>query len=67
MDGPAAVQQARGVRTESQAEARRHGVGNRQHRQTARSRWGELTQVHDDPNVFQASPEDLPVIDIHLL
>jgi len=27
--------------------------------------WGELVQIHDDPDVFQASPEDLPVLDIH--
>jgi len=27
--------------------------------------WGELVQIHDDRDVFQASPDDLPVIDIH--
>jgi hypothetical protein len=27
--------------------------------------WGELVQVHDDRDVFQASPDELPVIDIH--
>ncbi|NBV45945.1 MAG: hypothetical protein EBR86_10000 [Planctomycetia bacterium] len=27
--------------------------------------WGELVQVHDDRAVFQASPDDLPAIDIH--
>ena len=29
--------------------------------------WGELVQVHDDRHVFQASPDELPVIDIHSL
>ena len=29
--------------------------------------WGELVQVHDDRVVFQASPDDLPAIDIHSL
>ena len=29
--------------------------------------WGELAQVHDDRDVFQASPDELPVIDIHSL
>jgi hypothetical protein len=29
--------------------------------------WGEHGQVHDDRAIFQASPEDLPVIDIHNL
>jgi hypothetical protein len=27
--------------------------------------WGELVQIHDDRDVFQASPDELPVIDIH--
>lgn len=27
--------------------------------------WRELVQIHDDHNVFQASPDELPVIDIH--
>jgi hypothetical protein len=27
--------------------------------------WGELVQAHDDRDVFQASPDELPVIDIH--
>jgi len=27
--------------------------------------WGELVQVHVARNVFQASPGELPVIDIH--
>lgn len=27
--------------------------------------FGELVQVHDDRNVVQASPDDLPVIEIH--
>ena len=29
--------------------------------------WGELVQIHDDRDVFQASPDELPVIDIHSL
>ena len=29
--------------------------------------WGELVQVHDDRAIFQASPDELPVIDIHSL
>ncbi len=29
--------------------------------------WGELVQAHDDRHVFQASPVDLPAIDIHSL
>ncbi|MFM8539382.1 MAG: transposase [Planctomycetaceae bacterium] len=29
--------------------------------------WGELVQTHDDRDVFQASPDELPVIDIHSL
>jgi hypothetical protein len=29
--------------------------------------WGELVQVHDDRAVFQASPNELPAIDIHSL
>jgi len=28
---------------------------------------GELVQAHDDRGVFQASPDELPVIDIHSL
>ena len=27
--------------------------------------WGELVQAHDDRDVFQAAPDELPVIDIH--
>jgi len=27
--------------------------------------WGELIQVHDDQAIFQASPVELPDIDIH--
>ena len=27
--------------------------------------WGELVQIHDDRDVFQASPDELPTIDIH--
>ena len=29
--------------------------------------WGELVQAHDDRGVFQASPDELPAIDIHSL
>ena len=29
--------------------------------------WGELVQVHDDRHIFQASPQELPAIDIHSL
>jgi hypothetical protein len=29
--------------------------------------WGELLQAHDERDVFQASPDELPVIDIHSL
>ena len=29
--------------------------------------WGELVQAHDNRNVFQASPDELPVFDIHSL
>jgi hypothetical protein len=29
--------------------------------------WGELVQVHDDRDVFQASPDELPAIDINSL
>jgi hypothetical protein len=29
--------------------------------------WGELVQIDDDRDVFQASPDELPVIDIHSL
>jgi len=29
--------------------------------------WDELVQAHDDREVFQASPDNLPVIDIHSL
>ncbi len=29
--------------------------------------WAEFFRVHDDCNVFQASPDELPVIDIHSL
>jgi hypothetical protein len=28
---------------------------------------GELVQAHDDRDVFQASPDELPAIDIHSL
>ena len=27
--------------------------------------WGELVQVHDDRDIFRASPDELPMIDIH--
>jgi hypothetical protein len=29
--------------------------------------WGELVQVHGDRAIFQASPDELPVIDIQSL
>ena len=29
--------------------------------------WGELVPIHDDRDVFQASPDEPPVIDIHSL
>jgi hypothetical protein len=29
--------------------------------------WGELVQVYDERHVFQASPDELPAIDIHSL
>jgi hypothetical protein len=29
--------------------------------------WGELVQLHDDRDVFQSSPDELPTIDIHSL
>jgi hypothetical protein len=29
--------------------------------------WGELVQADDDRDVFQPSPDDLPVIEIHSL
>jgi len=29
--------------------------------------WGEFVQVHDNRAFFQASPDDLPAIDIHSL
>ena len=29
--------------------------------------WGELIQVHDDRDTIQASPDELPAIDIHSL
>ena len=29
--------------------------------------WGELVQAHDDRAIFQASPDELPAIDIHRL
>jgi len=29
--------------------------------------WGELIQAHDDREVVQVSPDELPVIDIHSL
>ena len=29
--------------------------------------WGELVQIHDDRAIFQASPDELPAIDIHSL
>ena len=29
--------------------------------------WDELVQAHDDRDVFQTSPDELPAIDIHSL
>ena len=29
--------------------------------------WAELVQAHDERDVFQASPDELPMIDIHSL
>jgi len=29
--------------------------------------WGELVQIHDDRDIFQAAPQELPAIDIHSL
>jgi hypothetical protein len=29
--------------------------------------WGELVEIHDDRDIFQTSPHDLPAIDIHSL
>jgi hypothetical protein len=29
--------------------------------------WGKLVQLHDNRDVFQASPDELPSIDIHSL
>jgi hypothetical protein len=29
--------------------------------------WGELAQAHDDRAFFQASPDELPAVDIHSL
>jgi hypothetical protein len=29
--------------------------------------WGEFVQVHDDRDVLQSSPDELPAIDIHSL
>ena len=29
--------------------------------------WGELVQTHDDRAIFQASPDELPAIDVHSL
>ncbi len=29
--------------------------------------WAELVQVHDDRDIFQAAPDELPVIDMHSL
>jgi hypothetical protein len=36
-------------------------------RLSVRRSWAELVQVHDDRNVFQGSPDELPDIDIHSL
>jgi hypothetical protein len=29
--------------------------------------WGELAQIHDEGDIFQASPDELPGIGIHSL
>jgi hypothetical protein len=29
--------------------------------------WGELVQIHDDRDIFQGAPQELPAIDIHSL
>jgi hypothetical protein len=29
--------------------------------------WGDLVQIHDDRAIFQASPDELPAIDINSL
>ena len=29
--------------------------------------WSELVQAHDDRAIFEAAPDELPVIDIHSL
>jgi hypothetical protein len=29
--------------------------------------WGEFVQADDDRDIFYASPDELPLIDIHLL
>jgi hypothetical protein len=29
--------------------------------------WGELVQVHNDRDATQASPDELPAIDIHAM
>jgi hypothetical protein len=29
--------------------------------------WAEIVQVHDDRDIFQASPDELPAIAIHSL
>jgi len=34
---------------------------------TSAAIWGELVQADDDRAIFQASPDELPVIDIHSL
>jgi hypothetical protein len=31
------------------------------------SDWGELVQAHDDREAIEASPDELPAIDIHSL
>jgi len=34
---------------------------------TSRIAWAELVEIHDDCDVFQASPNELPAFDIHSL
>jgi hypothetical protein len=36
-------------------------------RPPAGASWGEFVQIYDDRDVFQASPDELPAIDIHSL
>jgi hypothetical protein len=44
-----------------------HAVSGHAPRGDATAGWGELVQVHDDRAIFQASPVELPDIDIDSL